>query len=129
MNQTQDLGYFTEDQVDRMNYKTMANMLREPWNGQHLLTMLVILSDMGVEHGLAPDEAKADVVDWYCKSTVDEVTDQLEMMSRRDDFQKHYQVMEFMHADPVGFQKAMDAIDRGWRPGMSTHFESIDDDR
>ena len=127
MNQTQELGYFTEDQVDRMNCKTMANMLREPWNGQHLLTMLVILSDMGVERGLTPDEAKADVVEWYCGATVDEVTEQLEMMSHRDDFQKHYQVIQFMHADPVGFQKAMDAIQNGWTPGMPTKFQDDND--
>ena len=128
MNQTQELGYFSEEQVDRMNMKTLGNILREPWNGQHLLTMLVILSDMGVEHGLTPDEAKADVVEWYCGATADEVTDQLEMMSRRDDFQKHYQVMEFMHADPVGFQKMLEAIQKGWKPGMPTHFERNDDD-
>ena len=123
MTQTQELGYFTPDQVTRMNLKTIGNQLREPWDGDHLLSLLVVKSDYGMKSGLSSDEAKQAVVDWYCAATVDEVMQELELMSEDDNFISHTTVMKFMHADPVGFQKAMDAIDRGWRPGMPTKFQ------
>ena len=123
MNQTQEVGYFTETQLDRMNMKTMGNQLREPWDGDHLLSMLVVKSDYGIKSGLSPDEAKQAVVDRYCAATADEVMQELELMSEDENFIAHTTVVKYMHADPVGFQKALDAIDRGWRPGMPTKFQ------
>ena len=120
MNGTQE-GYFTEEQCDRMNLKTMANPLTAPWNGHHLLSLLVYLSDLGVTmNDMTPDESKNDVVEWYCRTPADEVVDSLETMSREPAFQAILQFQELAHRDPEGLQRALDAIENGWKPGDPT---------
>lgn len=120
MNATQE-GYFSEEQVDRMNLKTMANQLPVPWNGMHLMALLVYLSDLGVQmNGMSPEDSKQHIVDWYCQSPADEVVDALETMSREPGFQSILQFQEFAHRDPEALQRALDAIENGWKPGDPT---------
>ena len=117
MNGTQE-GYFTEEQCDRMNLKTMANPLPVPWNGHHLLALLVHSSDLGVQlSGMSPEDSKQTVVDWYCKTPADDVVDVLETMSREPEFQALLQFQEMVHRDPEGVAKAIEAIENGWMPG------------
>lgn len=117
MNTEQQSGYFSEQQCDRMNLKTMANPLTAPWNGHHLLSLLVYTSDLAVATaGVSPDEAKQQVTEWYCTSTVEEVVEALESMSKEPTFQAILQFQEMVHRDPEALERALKAVEDGWRP-------------
>ena len=118
MNTEQHKGYFTEEQMDRANLKTMANPLPVPWHGGHLLALLVYTSDLGVQMThMTPAEAKQETIDWYCTTPTDKVVETLETMSKEPGFQTILQIQEFMHRDPEKFEEALRAIENGWRPG------------
>ena len=118
MNIEQQKGYFSEEQLDRANLKTMANPLPVPWNGSHLLALLVYSADLGVQMThMTPEEAKQECIDWYCQAPVDKVVEALETMSKEPEFQTILQIQEYIHREPERFEEALDAIARGWRPG------------
>ena len=118
MNNTNNHGYFTEEQMDRANLKTMANPLPVPWNGHHLLALLVYTADLGVTVGdLSPAESKHEVIDWYCTTPVEGVVKALEILSTEPGFQMILQFQELMHSDPEAVERALHAIRNGWRPG------------
>lgn len=77
-------GFFTEEQLDRMNIKTMANELPEPYNGNHLFALLMLMSaertselmEEGNEKSIAlSNRSKQDVVDWYCSTPAEPTED------------------------------------------------------
>lgn len=110
-------GFFTIEEMDRMNLKSMANPLHEPWNGLHLMAFLVTATDKGVQNGLSPDESKAKVVEYYCTNTSDQIVSDLEVMSKTPEFHSAMQIQKMMHQDPKGMAAAIEAIENGWRPG------------
>ena len=115
---TNGKGYFSEEQVDRINLKTMANPI-DPYSGHDLLALLVTLCDEGVggDWELDPVEAKDKVTEWYCTNTSDVV---VEMLDAFQDNEKYWAVKEFqklIHAYPKQVAEAIDAVERGWRPG------------
>ncbi|MDA7436670.1 hypothetical protein N8654_03180 [Synechococcus sp. AH-601-B19] len=120
MNTTEQDGFFTIEDMDRMNLKTMANPLHEPWNGQHLMALLVTVADLGIQGGISPAEAKADVVSYYCTNTSEKIVSDLEVMSKTPEFQAAYQLQQMMHENPEAMARAFEAIKNGWRPGDPT---------
>ena len=109
-------GYFTIEQMDRANLKTMANPLPAPWNGSHLLSLLIVLSDMGVVRDMSSKDSKENVVEWYCTTKTDDVVEALRRFSHSDEFKAVMQIQEMAATRPNELRKAIEAIEAGWRP-------------
>lgn len=116
MNTEQSNGYFTIEQMDRANLKTMGNPLIAPWTGSHLLSLLIVLADKGVWRDLDTVERKEAVIDWYCRTPVDGVVEALEQYSDTEEFKTVMQIQKMAHERPVELKRALDAIAKGWRP-------------
>lgn len=111
-------GFFTEAQLDRANLKTMVNQLPPPWTGNHLLALLVVLSDKGTEYtDLPPKEAKQKVIDWYCTNRTEVIVEALENMVEDTEFQMVLEFQRMMHQEPELLRQAIEAVENGWRPG------------
>ena len=113
-----DTGYFTIEQMDRANLKTMANPLPDPWTGSHLLALLVVLSDIGIIKDLSPKESKQAVIEWYCTTRTPEIVEALELYSKWDEFKTVMEIQRLVHTNPEGLKEALDAIEQGWRPNQ-----------
>ena len=110
-------GYFTEEDLDRMNLKSMANPLHEPWDGHHLMAFLVTAADYGIQQGMSPEESKDKVVEYYCTNTSEQIIKDLEVMSKTPQFHAVLELQRLMYADPEGVAEAFEAIRNGWEPG------------
>ena len=110
--ETKEKGYFTIEQIDRMNLKTMANQLSEPWTGQDLMAFLIVCSDRGMQLGLSAKEAKQSVVDFYCTTPAEQIMEDMEVMSQTPEFQSVLQIEKMIHEDHEGFMKAIEEIEK-----------------
>ena len=111
-------GFFTEEQLDRMNFKSLANPLPKPWNGHHLFALLTCVCDWAIKNeDMTPAECKQLVVDWYCGAPVSEVDESLSDWKGNEQFRLAYEFMVFMHDQPERVQEAIKAIENGWKPG------------
>ena len=106
--------FFTEDQMDRMNLKTMATPLPEGYTGSDLMSLLVTRSrqNKGVS-----DLSIQDTVDFYCRITTSEVQAEFDRLESTKDYKLNREIIELMHERPEELERALEAIEKGWRPG------------
>jgi hypothetical protein len=104
-------GFFTEEQLDRINLKTMATPLPGNYTGQELMSLLVTRTKENES-----ELATQDTTEWYCRAKPSEVQAAFNTYEKTTVFQKHFQILTLMHERPEEFQKAMEAIENGWRP-------------
>ena len=108
-------GFFTEAQLDRCNLKTLANELPYGYNGDMLLAGLVYSANKGIsDYGLSSEEAKDKVVDWYCTTPVEPITEWLDGLQDIPDYIDHLRFISWMHEDPALVAEAIQAVQDGW---------------
>lgn len=113
MNIDSQAGYFTEEQMDRCNLKTMANPLPYPWDGHHLMALLVLQTDLSKKvSGLSHDVCKQETVDWYCTSTVETVLEALNEAVKVPQFHAICKIQEMMHSNPDEFLEFVEQVKR-----------------
>jgi hypothetical protein len=98
MSPTTQEGFFTDDQLDRMNFKGLANELPEGFDGHQLLALLVVKTKEGA---LSQDfaDARQSVVDWYCSTTAEAVADEItDYEENSHEYRLHREANELMHS-------------------------------
>ena len=98
MSPTTQEGFFTDDQLDRLNFKTMGNELPEGFDGNQLLALLVSKTKERAETAEFA-EARQSVVDWYCRSTAEEVADEItDYETNNNVYRLHREATALMHS-------------------------------
>ena len=108
-------GFFTEAQMDRINLKTMATPLPGTYTGKELMALLVTRAKPQNKPNTT-DLSVADTVEWYCRAKPHEVKAEFERLEPTTLYQQHFDILTVMHERPDDFRKAVEAVERGWRP-------------
>lgn len=118
MNSNTDTGFFTEEQVDRCNMKTLATPIPAPFDGHHVMALMVYSANLGmVRAGLSAEKSKQAAVDYYCSLTPEKFVEAIESIADEPAFIATLQIQEWMHHDPEAVARAVEAIENGWEPG------------
>jgi hypothetical protein len=111
MSPTTQEGFFTDEQLDRMNFKTLTNELPEGFDGHQVLALLVTKTKERAEKAEFV-EARQSVVDWYCMSKAEEVADEItDYEAHSKLYRLHHEAITMMHSmsndDWLDFERFM----------------------
>jgi len=96
---TQEDGFFSAEQIDRMNLKTLANELPEGYDGQQLMALLSTKVCEKTRLMNTPfNEARQAVVDWYCATPANDVARAINIYGGCTEYQCRLEVMNFLHS-------------------------------
>ena len=110
---TQKDGFFSIEQIDRMNLKTLSNELPQGYDGQQLMALLTTkVYDKTRLEELSHAEATQAVVDWYCATTAEDVARAINVYGGCTEYQSRLQVLNFLHTAPADeVEKFMEFVD------------------
>ena len=107
--------FFTEQQLDRINLKTMATPLPGSYTGNDLMALLVTRAKS--KRPSLDEWVIQDTVEWYCRAKPYEVDTAFDKYKQTELFQGHLTIITMMHEQPEALERALEAIEKGWRPG------------
>lgn len=72
-------GFFSEEEMDRLNIKTLLDPLPEGVEQEDVLAVLVHQSISVGSQLLSLADAKTKVIDWYCSSSIEKLIPQIQL--------------------------------------------------
>jgi hypothetical protein len=98
MSPTDDCGFFTDEELTKMNFKTSKDQLLPGFDGDVLLSLLAVKTKE-----LIPDSdldtARKSVVQWYLDTPSEDVCDEISRYElKSEEYRQHREVIKMMHS-------------------------------
>lgn len=106
---TEQTGYLSEAQLDRVNLKTMAQGgLPEPYAEWDIFGALKATQQWYLDEGpeeLTSEEALEKAVDWYCTTPNNEVVRAFERLQDNHLFKTTRELVQLIHHHPEAYEE------------------------
>ena len=97
-------GLFTEEQLFRINSKTLCTPLPKAYNSIELMALLGCVTSDNSDSEDAPQAT----TDWYCTSTEAEVQKGFDKYESTEAFIARVHICRLMHQDPEKLERAIE---------------------